>query len=145
MTKQFRNNYETIVAPAVAYQLYNPLANPPRKITLVQRVFATSIDLGNPAPNHSAKEHAYFCFELNCLLLTFPEETWSQFADFLCFYDSSVFDKWIQKSLDGKKHVEVVYLATKKVSNQQRCNLVAICLRLGSTDLFYTAIDSNKF
>ena len=37
ITKQFRNNYETIVAPAVAYQLYNPLANPPRETTIKER------------------------------------------------------------------------------------------------------------
>ena len=35
MTKQFRNNYETIASPAVAYQMYNPLANPPREIKTV--------------------------------------------------------------------------------------------------------------
>ena len=78
------------------------------------RVFAAFINLDNPALSSSAKEHAYFCSELNCLLLTFPEETWSQFADFLCYYDSSVCDNSILKSLDGKKHEEVVYLATKK-------------------------------
>ena len=32
MTKQFGNYDETIVAPAVAYHLYYPLANSPREI-----------------------------------------------------------------------------------------------------------------
>ena len=70
--------------------------------------------IDNPAPNRSAKEHAYICSELSCLLLTFSEETRSQSADFFCYYDSSVCDNSILKSLDGKKHEEVVYLATKK-------------------------------
>ena len=94
-------------------------------------MFAAFINFDNPAPNRSAKpakEHAYFCSELNCLLLTFTEETWSQFAGFLCYYDSSVCHNSILKSLDGKKHEEVVYLATKKsVNNRGAIQWPAAC------------------
>ena len=73
-------------------------------------------------------QRSMLTFVLNCLLLTFTEETWSQFAGFLCYYDSSVCDNSILKSLDGKKHEEVVYLATKKsVNNRGAIQWPAAC------------------